>query len=99
MFTVGSTLAHSESYRALEVSAKAAIVWTQQKQNLPLEKSRLVMRDLAARHSDLAYILKTKLTRNTLRFFGHSSDSSQLSGIANVSLLRENRVAPPQQVN
>ena len=74
MFSVGSKVSESELYRALEDLAKAANAWAQQKRNLPLEKGRLIMRELVTRHSGLANSHKAGLTRNTFRFYYQASD-------------------------
>ena len=79
MFLVGSKVAESEPYKALEEFAKATNVCAQQKRNLALVKGlwrnlRLVIKEIATHHSDLPNSLKTGLTRNTLRLYAHASD-------------------------
>ena len=74
MFSVGPKVSESEPYKTLDDLAKGAKAWAHHKRNLPLEKERLIMRQLATSHSDLANCLQTGLIRKTLRFYSHASD-------------------------
>ena len=63
MFTVGSRVADSESYKAPNVSVEQE------------RKKRLMdLKKLAVRHGDLANTLKTGLMRRTLKFYEHNNN-------------------------
>ena len=69
LFGVGSRIADSQLYKALENLAKAANTWTQLKRNVQPQQGREVLRELTARNSDLATPLKSGITKETLRFY------------------------------
>ena len=59
LFGVGSRLADSQTYKALENLAKVANTWSQLKRNVQPQQGRELLRELAARNSDLATSLKS----------------------------------------
>ena len=69
MFALERNVADSEPYKALADLARAANVWTQFKRNLLADNAKLVFKEMASRHSDLANALKKGLTRKILRFY------------------------------
>ena len=58
LFTLDRNVADCEPYKALADLARAANVWTQYKRNLPADSGKLVFKELASRHSDIANTLK-----------------------------------------
>ena len=69
-------MAESQPYKALENLAKAANVWKQWKRNVPPQQGHELLRELAARSSDLANSLKSGITKGTLRFYDNVRDTS-----------------------
>ena len=67
LFGVGERIADSQPYKALEILAKAANTWKLWKRNVPPQGQEL-LRELAARNSDLANSLKLGITKRTLRY-------------------------------
>ena len=76
LFGVGERIADSQPYKALENLAKAANTWKQWKRNVPPQQGQNLLRELAARNSDLANSLKTGITKGTLRFYDNARDTS-----------------------
>ena len=76
LFGVGERIADSQPYKALENLAKAANTWKQWKRNVPPQQGQDLLRELAARNSDLANSLKTGITKGTLRFYDNARDTS-----------------------
>ena len=68
LFSLDGNVADSEPYKALADLARAANRWSQFRRNLPPDGGKLVFKELATRHSDLAHSLKSGLNSNTLRF-------------------------------
>ena len=68
LFSLDGNVADTEPYKALADPARAANKWPQFKRNLPPDGGKLVLKELATRHSDLAHSLKSGLNTNTLRF-------------------------------
>ena len=68
LFSLDGNVADSEPYKALADLARAANKWSQFRRNLPPDAGKLVLKELATRHSDLAHSLKFGLNSNTLRF-------------------------------
>ena len=69
-------IADSQPYKALENLAKAANTWKQWKRNVPPQQGQELLRELAARNSDLANSLKSGITKGTLRFYDNVRDTS-----------------------
>ena len=76
LFGVGERIADSQPYKALENLAKAANTWKQWKRNVPSQQGQELLRELAARNSDLANSLKSEITKGTLRFYDNARDTS-----------------------
>ena len=76
LFGVGERIADSQPYKALENLAKAANTWKQWKRNMPPQQGQDLLRELAARNSDLANSLKSGITKGTLRFYDNARDTS-----------------------
>ena len=76
---MGERIADSQTYKALENLAKAANTWKQWKRNMPPQQGRELLRELAARNSDLANSPKSgsqgnsALLRQCSRYFGTST--------------------------
>ena len=68
LFSLDRNVADSEPYKALADLARAANRWSQFRRNLPPDGGKLVFKELATRHSDLAHSLKSGLNSKTLRF-------------------------------
>ena len=68
LFLLDRIVADKEPYKALAELARAANKWSQFKGNLTPDGGKLVLKEVASRHSDLAHSLMTGLNRNTLRF-------------------------------
>ena len=75
LFLLDGNVADSEPYKALADLARSANKWSQFKRNLPPDGGKLVLKELANRHSDLAHSLKSGLNSNTLRFSPNASPS------------------------
>ena len=73
---MGERIADSQPYKALENLAKAANTWKQWKRNKPPQQGQELLRELAARNSDLANSLKSGITKGTLRFYDNARDTS-----------------------
>ena len=73
---MGERIADSQPYEALENLAKAASTWKQWKRNVPQQQGQELLRELAARNSDLANSLKFVITKGTLRFYDNVRDTS-----------------------
>ena len=76
LFGVGERIADSQPYKALEILAKAAYTWKQWKRIVPAQQGQELLRELAARYSDLANSLKSGITKGTLRFYDNVRDTS-----------------------
>ena len=76
LFGVGNRVADRQPYKALENLAKSANVWKQWKRNVPPKKGQEILRELAARNSDLVNSLKSGITKGTLRFYDNVRDMS-----------------------
>ena len=68
--------------------------------NLPVESGRLVLKEQASHHSDLANTLKSGLTKNTIRFYDHvPTHQLQRSLIVRDLVSLRTRIARLKQVN
>ena len=74
LFGVGNRVADSQPYKALEDLAKKANTWSQLKRNVQPLQGLELLRELAARNSDLANSLKSIITKGSLRFYNHVGD-------------------------
>ena len=72
---MGERIADSQPYNALENLAKAANTWKQWNRNVPPQQGQELLRELAARISDLANSLKSGITKGTLRFYDNVRDT------------------------
>ena len=73
LFPLDANVADSELYKALVDLARAANSWSQYRRNLPQDGGKLILKELATRHSDLANSLKSGLNSLTLRFSATAS--------------------------
>ena len=76
LFGVGERIANSQPFKALENLAKAANTWKQWKGYVPPQQGQDLLRELAARNSDLANSLKSGITKGTIRFYDNVCDAS-----------------------
>ena len=73
LLSLDANIADSEPYKALADLARAANRRSQYRLNLPPDGGKLILTELATRHSDLAISLKSGLNSNTLRFSATAS--------------------------
>ena len=76
LLDVGTRIADGQPYKALENLAKAANIWKQWKRTVPPQQGQELLRELAARNSDLANSMKSGITKGTLRFFDNVRNTS-----------------------
>ena len=82
LFGVGNRVADSQPYKALEALAKAANTWSQLKRNVQPQQGRELLRELAARNSEIASfheIARSGILKGTLRFYDHVGDPPVLA--------------------
>ena len=91
LFSLDTNIADSEPYKALADLARAANRWSQYRRNLPPDGGKLILKELATRHSDLASSLKSGLNSNTLRFSATASPPGMQVGSRQTPVVQTTR--------
>ena len=91
LFSLDTNITDSEPYKALADLARAANRWSQYRRNLLPDGGKLILKELATRHSDLANSLNSGLNSNTLRFSATASPPGTQGGSKQTPVVQPTR--------